>query len=450
MLNNAPIYQALVLVLLYLGLVLWSFRHRFIKTTLQPGETLVAYASEGGSSAQLAKDLASHLKVQAVSLNQLKPQQLLTIKQLYLISSTYGDGEAPSNGRLWEKRWRVFSQAELDLSHLSFAVLGLGDSSYPHYCAFAERLFNALDNALAQPLFDLIKVDNLAPAALEQWQQQLQNQLKEQGINSPLNAASCVQPNAEHQVHLLKRTLLNAGSEGAPIYQLDFDSHCIPPWQAGDIALLQLNGQQREYSIASLPSENTLRLLVREKYHPSGEIGLGSGFLCRQLQEGESCTFILRKNPAFYAPDANQPMILIGNGTGLAGLRAHIKQRPQGSQNWLIYGERSPIHDRIWNQELNDWCVSGQLSQLDLAFSRHQGCNFPGGTFGRCNQGYVQQVIRDHASELQQWLNQNATFYLCGSKQGMAQDVEQALMDILGEAVYIELVEQERIKLDVY
>src|SRR5690554_338315 len=113
MLNNAPIYQALVLVLLYLGLVLWSFRHRFIKTTLQPGETLVAYASEGGSSAQLAKDLASHLKVQAVSLNQLKPQQLLTIKQLYLISSTYGDGEAPSNGRLWEKRWRVFSQAEL-------------------------------------------------------------------------------------------------------------------------------------------------------------------------------------------------------------------------------------------------------------------------------------------------------------------------------------------------
>src|SRR5690606_41515480 len=100
-------------------------------------------------------------------------------------------------------------------------------------------------------------------------------------------------------------------------------------WQAGAIPLLHINNQTRDYTIASLPAEGCLRLLVREHHPPSGQTGLGSGWLCHGLEAGQAAHISLRSNPSFHAPEAERPLILIGNGTGLAGLRAHLQQRQQ-------------------------------------------------------------------------------------------------------------------------
>jgi sulfite reductase (NADPH) flavoprotein alpha-component len=51
----------------------------------------------------------------------------------------------------------------------------------------------------------------------------------------------------------------------------------------------------------------------------------------------------IRANRSFHGPEAATPLILIGNGTGLAGLRAHWKARagrPHGG-TWLMFGERT-------------------------------------------------------------------------------------------------------------
>lgn len=471
MLTYAPIIQASLLILAYVAFTVWSMRKSWFKPRIntQAG-VIVAYASIGGNAEQLAKQLAENLQnanysgcsvvednchphpserppgsVCLLTLNQLKPEQLKHAQTLFVVASTYGQGEAPDNGFLFEDR--LNAAKDLDLSHLKMAVLALGDSGYKHFCGFGVRIFDVLKNNGVQEIFPAVLVDDLNPDDLDQWQQQLQ----EHNILTAKQISNHLQPTTLYSLKLLERECLNKGSEGAPMQQVSFESKNLPSWQAGDIAKLHINGQEREYTIATVPSEKTLRLLVREKYFPSGDIGIGSGLLCKTLDVAKTAQFSIRQNPSFYAPKTNAPMILIGNGTGLAGLRAHLKQREgQSQQNWLIYGERNPIHDRPWNEELNHWLNNGHLKQLDLTFSRRNNCPCPGDTYGRCHQGYVQEVIRCQAAEIKSWIDQGAFIYLCGSKEGMAEDVNKALLEVLGKQQLNQLIEQERFKRDVY
>lgn len=79
------------------------------------------------------------------------------------------------------------------------------------------------------------------------------------------------------------------------------------------------------------------------------------------------------------------------------------------------------------------------LQRLDLAFSRDQA-----------EKVYVHHKLREQAEELKRWIEQNAVIYVCGSIQGMASDVDQALKDILGETQLEQLRQQGRYRRDVY
>jgi sulfite reductase (NADPH) flavoprotein alpha-component len=86
--------------------------------------------------------------------------------------------------------------------------------------------------------------------------------------------------------------------------------------------------------------------------------------------------------------NAGRPLILIGNGSGLAGLLSHIKARVQqglGDQ-WLLFGERSPQHDALFADQLGAWLRQGRLARLDQAWSRN----------GKDSR-YVQDLLRSHA-----------------------------------------------------
>ncbi len=76
--------------------------------------------------------------------------------------------------------------------------------------------------------------------------------------------------------------------------------------------------------------------------------GLGSGWLTQGAPIGGVVRARVRSNPAFHAPQAEAtPLILIGNGTGLAGLLAHARHRHAtgGGPVWLFWGERHPAQD---------------------------------------------------------------------------------------------------------
>jgi sulfite reductase (NADPH) flavoprotein alpha-component len=195
----------------------------------------------------------------------------------------------------------------------------------------------------------------------------------------------------------------------------------------------------RQYSIASLPADGGIEMVVRERHTAAGQLGLGSNWMCEIAQPGQRIALRLRENPGFAAPPDDVPMILIGNGSGIAGLRAHIKARPAGTRNWLIFGERNSAHDCLMGSEIARWVATGHLERCDLIFSRD-------GPVRR----YVCHHIAENEGSFLDWILAGAAIFVCGNLHGMATDVDAELSRILGRDVLDAMIADGRYRRDVY
>ena len=401
---------------------------------------LVAFASQTGLAEELAWMTAKSLSdagtpARVVLLGDLEPAELKAAGRLLVIASTTGEGDPPDS-----MSWfvRTVMKAPVDLSGLSYGLLALGDRTYADYCGFGRALDGWLRRSGAAPLFDPVEVDNGDTGAVRHWQHQL-------GVIT----GSAVQPDwtppAYERWRLAERRLLNPGSPGGEAHLLAFDpvDH-TPSWTAGDIAEIGLPDAaqgSREYSVASLPTTGRAEFIIRRMTRPDGTPGLASGWLTRDLLPGAEIGMRIRANRSFHGPDAATPLILIGNGTGLAGLRAHLKARegqPHGGA-WLMFGERTRAHDALLNDELEAMLAAGVLTRLDRTFSRDAGD-------GR----YVQALITEQADTLKDWLSRGATIMVCGSLEGMSRGVHAALEAVVGAESLRELTETGRYRRDVY
>ena len=457
---------------------------------------LIGFASQSGFAEQLAWQTAGQLQaaglpVKVQPLGSVSQQDLCESEHALFVVSTFGDGEAPDSARGFERS--VLGQ-DLSLKGLNYSVLALGDRQYEHFCGFARRLHFWLTHQGGNPLFAPVEVDSGDAEALLTWQQQL-GQLTG-------HAPACAWQTAQYENWTLtRRTLLNRDSVGSDIYLLGLTPPSPHTWLAGDLVeilprncpwaiehflaglglvgsdgvlidglaqtlnqalatrqlpdnrahLVGLHAQamvnalvplgMREYSIASIASDGVLELIVRQERHPDGSLGLGSGWLTEHAALGSSISLRLRRNSGFHLPEAPVPLILLGNGTGLAGLRSLLKARIAAGQqrNWLLFGERNIAHDYLCRDELQGWLASGDLALLDLAFSRDQP-----------EKIYVQDRLRESADVLRRWLADGAAIYVCGSLQGMATGVDQVLHEVLGSEAVERLIEQGRYRRDVY
>jgi sulfite reductase (NADPH) flavoprotein alpha-component len=141
----------------------------------------------------------------------------------------------------------------------------------------------------------------------------------------------------------------------------------LPAWEAGDLAQVSAPADPdhpREYSIASIPSEGRLELLVRLQRRADGSPGAASGWLCEGAAFHDAIPLRIRTHQRFrLGENARRPLIAIGNGSGLAGLRALLKARINAGvhDNWLLFGERNSAHDFLLREELQGWTGSGWL-----------------------------------------------------------------------------------------
>lgn len=454
---------------------------------------LITYASQTGVAEQLAWRTATRLQeahqpVQVRPVQQLTESDFKNSPQILFVLSTYGTGEAPDLASNFEKK---FLKSSMVLDHLNYAILALGSKEYPDsYCAFGHRVDLWLKQSGAHALFDVIEVDNAHPDDIQKWNTALASATK-------LELQSMNIEKIFDEWRLSKRELLNPNSQGASAYNLEFTTTNDSIWQAGDIAEIQpgnsptrvkaflekhqLSAQTyvesvesklaqalwnrdlstdvepfanpehlleqlavlptREYSIASIPSQQVLRLTVRQQFDQNGQLGLGSGWLTEHLSVGEPVALRIRTNPSFHLIDDNRPIVCIGNGTGIAGLMSllHARIRHDYTENWLIFGERQQACDFFYENTIRAWQSTGMLKRLDLVFSRDQA--------QKC---YVQDILRDQAQILKQWIDADAVIYVCGSIEGMASGVDQALTDILGEIQLDALRAQGRYRRDVY
>jgi len=418
--------------------------------------TLVAYASQSGQAERLALESARALQqagvaVDVQSLDRFDPAQLRQYERALIVASTFGEGEAPDGTRRFARLLQT--TAGTPLAGLEFGMLALGDRHYSAFCGFSHALARQLQALGAHPLFPLIEVDKHDPAALADWSTALAR-----CSGSAIDAIGVQEEASYAEWRLARRVLLNPGSQGGELHEITLTGPADAIWEAGALAEIipcNADGSEgshpdnarhapRSYSLASLPSDGELQLLVRQERHAGEDnqgFGVCSGWLTRFAPLGSPIRLRLQANPAFAPALVDVPCIYIGNGSGLAGLRAHLRARQRAglARNWLLFGERQQAFDSICGTELQGWLDAGHLARLDKVFSRD----------GEARQ-YVQDRLRANAGELRAWLAQGAIVYVCGSLQGMAAGIDAVLQEVLGQEGVDALLAAGRYRRDVY
>jgi len=168
------------------------------RTTTTQRRLTVVYGSQTGNAKRLAEDLGRRaeatglaVRVQradAYALRELKNEHLL-----YIVISTQGDGEPPDDARALVEFLAGARAPKLD--QLRYAVLGLGDSSYPQFCAVGRQLDERLAELGGQRLFARgdadLDLESVASPWLEQALEQAREQLKAQ---TPLATVTPLRP----------------------------------------------------------------------------------------------------------------------------------------------------------------------------------------------------------------------------------------------------------------
>lgn len=166
---------------------------------VEPLKVTVLSASQTGNAKGVATKLTARLQAEGVqathhSLGDYKAKQIADEQFVLLVSSTQGEGEAPEEGVVLLKLLNGKKAPKLD--RLQFAVLGLGDSSYPNFCQAGkdfDQRFEVLGGSRLLPRAD---ADLDFKAVADQWIEEVVAIVKQKN-SQPQASASPVSTSTE-------------------------------------------------------------------------------------------------------------------------------------------------------------------------------------------------------------------------------------------------------------
>lgn len=481
-----------------------------VKVNLKP---TIVYGTETGNSKKLAVQLQALLKKNKIqakvsdafqySLDKIEKEEFLIV-----IMSTQGEGEPPQNA---QKFYDNLGNLSKDLSKIQYAVLGLGDSSYPFFCRAGEVVDQQLQRLQAKQVLPYQKADvNFQPVA-DEWFSQLLQVIQNQGLSAseaafPPKQATVSEGKKNYTGTIKHKVVLNDIGSNKETFHIEIASDEELDYEPGDVVgfypqnsaaeiaeigkllgipldasslegknikglskkSLQQLSELFEIEIAEeradlmdvlekYPQRKAVELsLLLERLHPvaprlysissdkeahDGELHITvtlnkfhaqekakKGFCSSFLEDypaGENISFYIQKNPHFKLPAEDKDVIMIGPGTGIAPFRSFLAHRDvtgAEGRNWLFFGEQHFVSDFYYQTEIQTWLSTGVLTKLETAFSRDQKQKI-----------YVQDRIRKQASEFAKWLANGAYLYVCGQKDPMSRDVENAIIEVLSE-----------------
>lgn len=159
----------------------------------EPLKVTVLSGSQTGNAKSVADQLAERLKTEGIDvvrtqLKDYKAKNIADEKLVLLVTSTQGEGEAPEEGVVLLKL--LNGKKAPKLPQLQFAVLGLGDSSYPNFCQAGKDFDQRFAELGASRLLDVALADLDFKATAEKWIEDVVAVVKEKAKSAVATATS--------------------------------------------------------------------------------------------------------------------------------------------------------------------------------------------------------------------------------------------------------------------
>lgn len=134
----------------------------------------IVYGSQTGNAKRIAESIAERtgalgLTTRLLRADRYPTRELKDEHLLYIVMSTQGEGEPPDDSLAFVEF--LSSRRAPKLPALKYAVLGLGDSSYPLFCGIAQNLDARLAELGAHRVHDLGTADLDIETVAAPWQE---------------------------------------------------------------------------------------------------------------------------------------------------------------------------------------------------------------------------------------------------------------------------------------
>ena len=363
---------------------------------------VILVGSENGGTLLFANALQQQLIAagKTVYITELnKYRRFKKLEHLIILTSTYGEGEAPTNANKFLTR---LDQVKQDQNY-SFSVVGFGSLSYPDFCKFAFDVNRALLNTEAIQLVPTFTINDKSFESFEQWVRIWSEKVDLQ-LSIPKETLLS-RPKQTKSFEIVSKTAVGENPDNT--FLITLKSKQKLQFTSGDLLAVYPKDDYRErlYSIGKIDGNTQLSV----KYYDDG---LGSNYL-NNCKIGDSCQARLIENVNFHMPKKASQVIMIANGTGIAPFLGMLDQNKK-TECKAYFGLRTEKSCELYKTQLEDYLHRKKLSSLNVAYSQQH------------ERLYVQHLLKRDGKHIAKTLENKGVIMICGSLN-MYKDVMETL-----------------------
>lgn len=230
---------------------------------------LIIYGTETGNSKKVASNLLATFKknkiqAKAIDVFQYDAAKLEKESLVLFVMSTQGEGEFPQNAIPFYEKLKA---SNANLNKVSFAVLGLGDSSYPLFSNAGILLDEVLAEKGAKRLLPLVKADVDFAETVSIWEADLQKTFQNLGSNvtNEVKPTSATVSSAKKNYlgKISHKVVLNDTGSNKATYHIEIESDDEINYEPGDaLGVFPKNKEVEIQAIAAYFGEENYSILV--------------------------------------------------------------------------------------------------------------------------------------------------------------------------------------------
>ncbi|MDO5979074.1 PepSY domain-containing protein [Flavivirga spongiicola] len=367
-----------------------KIKNKFSKDT---AEYVILVGSETGSTFGFAKALYKALIAQGKSVFVSELNNYSSYRKaahLVVFTSTYGDGEAPTNAKYFQKLMSHVSQQNT----LQYSVVGFGSLAYKGFCKYAivvDSLLQAHQKFIPNLL--LHKINNQSFNAFKNWTELWS---KSKGLSLKIEKpVKMGHSKKAKRFKVVYRSEINLDHS----FLIELEPMQKEKFTSGDLLSVypENDAIERLYSIGKINNN----MLLSIKKH---EFGICSNYFS-ELKENDIILADIKQNKGFHLPASAKEVIMVANGTGIAPFLGMINDKNHNqTKNYLFWGGRTKDSYQMYSEQIDKAFYNKTLSGLFLSFSKEES-----------ERKYVQNTLVEKEKLISRVLKNGGIIMICGS-----------------------------------